>query len=126
MAQKMRKIVVAGLPFGVIIIPVRLMLYRDAGAKPSGEMPRHLTDISIRSPELRHDAIATKICARATRPLAKPPRRQIMPCVTLLGETGSIRCRRSNRPGNSQANGPQGVDCTLERGLFPKRAEPKG
>ena len=46
--------------------------------------------------------------------------------TALLGETGSIRSRRSNRPGNSQAKGPQGVDCTLERGPFPKRAKPKG
>ncbi len=125
MAQKMRRIIVAVLTFGFIVSPFEALLYRDAGAKPSDEMPR-LHAIAFRSASMRAGRPSDNYLFHSDAASCQawgPPDNANM---TLLGETGSVRCRRSNRPGNSQAKGPQGVDCTLERGPFPKRTKPKG
>jgi len=51
---------------------------------------------------------------------------KIMSVASSLGETASMRCRRSNRPGNSQAKGPAVTTELWREATFHKDGSPKG
>jgi hypothetical protein len=58
--------------------------------------------------------------------LANDPASKIMSLASSLGETASLRCRRSNRPGNSQAKGPPVTTKLWREATFDKDGSPKG
>jgi len=51
---------------------------------------------------------------------------KIMSVASSLGETASMRCRRSNRPGNSQAKGPAVKTKLWREATFKQDGSPKG
>lgn len=84
-------------------------------------LPNYRLRISVAMAQMEQESVQMRHLV-----LANSGASQIMSVASPLGEAASMRCRRSNRPGNSQAKGPAVMTELWREATFHKDGSPKG